>query len=114
MAQTNTAAVIALAAAACIAAAPETDPVRRSLVVEAAQKAGPAVVNISTEQVVERRGSLRARVPLESRLVEQLVEALAPPASAVERPAHVEENRFYCWHAFSRAESQSYHASNLS
>ena len=57
MAQTNTAAVIALAAAACIAAAPETDPVRRSLVVEAAQKAGPAVVNISTEQVIERRGS---------------------------------------------------------
>jgi len=57
MAQTKTAAVIALAAAACVAAAPETDPVRRSLVVEAAQKAGPAVVNISTEQVIERRGS---------------------------------------------------------
>jgi serine protease Do len=35
----------------------ETDPARRSLVVEAAEKAGPAVVNISTEQVVEQRGS---------------------------------------------------------
>ena len=50
-------ALIALAAATSIAAAPETDPVRRSLVVQAAEKAGPAVVNVSTEQVVERRGS---------------------------------------------------------
>ncbi|HYR96505.1 MAG TPA: trypsin-like peptidase domain-containing protein, partial [Candidatus Binatus sp.] len=32
-------------------------PVRRSLVVEAVEKAGPAVVNVSTEQVVERRAS---------------------------------------------------------
>ncbi len=36
---------------------PETDPARRSLVVEAVEKASPAVVNISTEEVVERRGS---------------------------------------------------------
>jgi len=57
MAQTKTAAVIALAAAACVAAAPETDPVRRSLVVEAAQKAGPAVVNISALQVYRTEGS---------------------------------------------------------
>ena len=35
----------------------ETDPVRRSLVVEAAERASPAVVNISTEEVVEQRGS---------------------------------------------------------
>ena len=39
------------------AGAPETDPVRRSLVVEAVKKASPAVVNVSTEQVVEQRGS---------------------------------------------------------
>ena len=49
--------LVVLAAAAALAAAPESDPVRRSLVVQAAEKAGPAVVNISTEQVVERRGS---------------------------------------------------------
>jgi serine protease Do len=36
---------------------PETDPVRRSLVVEAVERASPAVVNISTEEVIERRGS---------------------------------------------------------
>ena len=35
----------------------EADPARRSLVVQAVEKAGPAVVNVSTEQVVERRGS---------------------------------------------------------
>ena len=35
----------------------ETDPVRRSLVVEAVERASPAVVNISTEEVVEQRGS---------------------------------------------------------
>jgi Do/DeqQ family serine protease len=33
----------------------ETDPVRRSLVVEAVERASPAVVNVSTEQVVEQR-----------------------------------------------------------
>jgi len=49
--------VVALVATAATAAAPESDPVRRSLVVQAAEKAGPAVVNISTEQVVERRAS---------------------------------------------------------
>jgi serine protease Do len=37
------------------AGAPETDPVRRSRVVEAVERAGPAVVNISTEQVVIQR-----------------------------------------------------------
>ena len=35
----------------------EPDPVRRSLVVQAVEKASPAVVNVSTEQVVEERGS---------------------------------------------------------
>src|SRR6185369_1054074 len=35
----------------------ETDPVRRSLVVEAVERASPAVVNVSTEEVVEQRGS---------------------------------------------------------
>jgi serine protease Do len=38
------------------ARAAETDPHRRSLVVQAVERASPAVVNISTEQVVERRG----------------------------------------------------------
>ena len=35
----------------------ETDPERRSLVVQAVERASPAVVNVSTEEVVERRGS---------------------------------------------------------
>jgi serine protease Do len=35
----------------------ETDPERRSLVVQAVEKASPAVVNVSTEEVIERRGS---------------------------------------------------------
>jgi len=35
----------------------ETDPLRRSLVVQAVERAGPAVVNVSTEEVVEQRGS---------------------------------------------------------
>src|SRR5262249_22286103 len=35
----------------------ETDPARRNMVVEAVEKASPAVVNISTEEVVEQRGS---------------------------------------------------------
>jgi serine protease Do len=39
------------------AGAPETDPARRSRVVEAVERAGPAVVNISTEQVVVQRPS---------------------------------------------------------
>jgi len=39
------------------ASAPETDPNRRSLVVRAVERASPAVVNISTAQVIERRGA---------------------------------------------------------
>src|SRR5437667_8540208 len=35
----------------------ESDPERRSLVVQAVEKASPAVVNVSTEQVVERHAS---------------------------------------------------------
>src|SRR5581483_2393096 len=46
-----------LAARNAAAGAPETDPVRRNLVVQAVEKASPAVVNISTEQVVEQRSS---------------------------------------------------------
>jgi Do/DeqQ family serine protease len=39
------------------AGAPETDPNRRSAVVQAVERASPAVVNVSTEQVVEQRGA---------------------------------------------------------
>jgi serine protease Do len=46
-----------LVLAASSGGAAETDPVRRSLVVEAVERASPAVVNISTEEVVEQRGS---------------------------------------------------------
>ncbi len=51
-----------LTVALCLGVAPgtrgaETDPARRSLVVEAVEQAGPAVVNVSTEEVIERRGS---------------------------------------------------------
>src|SRR5438034_10204766 len=49
-------AALALPAVAAARGA-ESDPERRSLVVQAVEKAGPAVVNVSTEQVVERRGS---------------------------------------------------------
>jgi Do/DeqQ family serine protease len=35
----------------------ESDPARRSLVVEAVEHTSPAVVNVSTEQIVEQRGS---------------------------------------------------------
>src|SRR2546427_11230368 len=35
----------------------ESDPARRSLVVEAVEKASPVVVNVSTEQIVEQRRS---------------------------------------------------------
>ncbi len=41
-----------LSAASVLAAAPETDPARRSLIVEAVEKLSPAVVNISAEQTV--------------------------------------------------------------
>jgi len=48
---------LALGAAVAPAAAPgvEADPVRRSLVVQAVERASPAVVNVSTEQVIEQR-----------------------------------------------------------
>ena len=46
-----------LPAAHATARGAESDPVRRSLVVQAVERAGPAVVNVSTEQVVERRAS---------------------------------------------------------
>src|SRR5262245_7267285 len=42
---------------ASVAAAAETDPARRSLVVQAVERTSPAVVNVSTEQVTEQRGS---------------------------------------------------------
>jgi len=46
-----------LAAAPAHARGAEPDPARRSLVVEAVERASPAVVNVSTEQIIERRGS---------------------------------------------------------
>ena len=46
---------LVLLAASVRAAAPETDPARRSRVVEAVERASPAVVNISTEQTVVQR-----------------------------------------------------------
>src|SRR5438094_8648996 len=51
--------LIAALALPAVAAAPgaESDPARRSLVVEAVEKACPAVVNVSTEQIVEQRRS---------------------------------------------------------
>jgi serine protease Do len=49
--------VIALALGALVAGGPvAAAPKRRTAVVEAVERASPAVVNISTEQVVERRG----------------------------------------------------------
>src|SRR5205814_3509963 len=49
-------AALALPAVAAARGA-ESDPERRSLVVQAVEKASPAVVNVSTGQVVERRAS---------------------------------------------------------
>ena len=49
-------AALALPAVAAARGA-ESDPERRSLVVQAVEKASPAVVNVSTEQIVEQRGS---------------------------------------------------------
>jgi len=46
-----------VAPAGAAARGAETDPARRSLVVEAVEKASPAVVNVSTEEVIERRAS---------------------------------------------------------
>jgi serine protease Do len=59
MAKTASAFLVAalLCPAAAAAGGAETDPVRRSLVVEAVEKVAPAVVNVSTEEVVERRAS---------------------------------------------------------
>jgi serine protease Do len=48
---------VGVAAGTARARGAETDPVRRSLVVQAVERASPAVVNVSTEEVVERRGS---------------------------------------------------------
>jgi serine protease Do len=55
MAKARTA-LLTLGLAIGVAHAGDTDP-RRSLVVQAVERASPAVVNISTEQVVEGRGS---------------------------------------------------------
>ena len=52
-----TAALTLVVTGAALARGPETDPVRRSLVVEAVEKTSPAVVNVSTEQVIEQRGA---------------------------------------------------------
>ena len=49
--------VLLVPAAPAAARGAETDPARRNLVVEAVEKASPAVVNVSTEEVVEQRGS---------------------------------------------------------
>src|SRR5438552_5475040 len=58
MAKTAALLIAALALPAVAAArGAESDPARRSLVVEAVERASPAVVNVSTEQIVERRGS---------------------------------------------------------
>src|SRR5262245_36760905 len=47
--------ILALLAGSASAGAPESDPLRRSRVVEAVERASPAVVNISTEQTVVQR-----------------------------------------------------------
>src|SRR3989442_11525467 len=58
MAKTAALLIAALALPAVAAArGAESDPARRSLVVEAVEKARPAVVNVSTEQIVEQRRS---------------------------------------------------------
>src|SRR5438132_13001669 len=58
MAKTAALLIAALALPAVAAArGAQSDPARRSLVVEAVEKASPAVVNVSTEQVVERHAS---------------------------------------------------------
>src|SRR5439155_98221 len=58
MASTAALLIAALALPAVAAArGAQSDPGRRSLVVEAVEKASPAVVNVSTEQIVEQRRS---------------------------------------------------------
>ena len=57
MAKTAALLIAVLAPAVAAARGAESDPERRSLVVQAVEKASPAVVNVSTEQIVEQRGS---------------------------------------------------------
>src|SRR2546427_7411591 len=58
MAKTAALLIAALALPAVAAArGAESDPARRNLVVEAVEKASPAVVNVSTEQIVEQHRS---------------------------------------------------------
>src|SRR5437870_12159946 len=57
MASTAALLIAVLAPAVAAARGAESDPARRSLVVEAVEKASPAVVNVSTEQIVEQRRS---------------------------------------------------------
>jgi serine protease Do len=52
-------ALLAIASSA-FAGAPETDPARRSLVVDAVERLGPAVVNISAEQTVVQQSPFRS------------------------------------------------------
>src|SRR5437868_1053662 len=52
--------LLALAPAAR-ASAPESDPARRSLVVEATERLSPAVVNISAEQTVLQQSPFRGQ-----------------------------------------------------
>src|SRR5437667_3117399 len=54
MAKTAALLIAVLAPAVAAARGAESDPARRSLVVEAVEKASPAVVNVSTEQIVEQ------------------------------------------------------------
>jgi serine protease Do len=49
---------------AAFAGAPETDPARRSLVVDAVERLSPAVVNISAEQTVVQQSPFRQSDPL--------------------------------------------------
>ncbi len=58
MARVVISAILLLAMAPRVAArGAESDPARRSLVVQAVEQASPAVVNVSTEQVIEQRSS---------------------------------------------------------
>jgi serine protease Do len=52
--------LVALSVAPVLAGAPETDPARRSLVVEAVEHLSPAVVNISAEQTVLQQSPFAA------------------------------------------------------
>jgi hypothetical protein len=76
--------ILALLAGGAAAGAPEGDPLRRSRVVEAVERAGPAVVNISTEQtVVQRTGNTTVRQGQPtSDSVTEATETPAPTANA--------------------------------